>query len=112
MSATVTQTEKVKDAETWWSIHDKDTYVCPDCGRTQAEHGKKWHVHHINRQQGKIVGLCSPCHKIRHGADVIEIDVEAWKAAFLGKNPSEHREDRTKRRHCDIRFNGQSGDTI
>jgi len=103
--------ERAGDRERWWQIHDKQTYICPDCGRTKAEHGREWQVHHINRERGKIVGLCKPCHDIRHGADVVDIDVQAWKAAFLGKEPHNHREDHSESRLSEIGFNNQTGDT-
>jgi hypothetical protein len=89
--------ERATDRERWWSIHDKDTYRCPDCGRTQAEHGRRWDVHHINGVPGNVVGLCEACHKIRHGADVTKVDVEAWKAAFVGNDPETNREDRSEK---------------
>lgn len=72
-----------RDTKRWWEIHDKDSYVCPDCGRTQSEHGRQWQVHHINRQAGKVVGLYLSCHKIRHGADPESVDLEFWKTRFL-----------------------------
>jgi len=106
--ASLTQAHRHDDRENWWNIHDKSSYLCPDCGRTQAEHGKAWQVHHIKRQPGKIVALCTPCHKIRHGADVKDVDLGAWKAAFLRNDPSEHREDRSKERHSVEHYNQQS----
>lgn len=75
------------DRDKWWSIHDKDSYVCPSCHQTQKEHGKEWQVHHINDMPGKIVGLCKPCHGIRHGAEPRDAHLECWKREFLGKEP-------------------------
>lgn len=75
----VDQTDRVRDRERFFDIHDPDEYVCPDCHRTQAEHGLPWHVHHIDGEPGKCVGLCQSCHQIRHGATRRTVDVDLWK---------------------------------
>jgi formate-dependent nitrite reductase cytochrome c552 subunit len=96
MSAAVTSSVRSDDRERWWEIHDKDTYVCPDCHRTREQHGRRWEVHHIDRVPGRVVALCKPCHDIRHGADPITVDIEAWKAGFLGEDIENAREDRSE----------------
>lgn len=73
---------RVADRERWWEIHDKGSYICPDCGRTDAD-VEEWQVHHIDRQPHKIVGLCRVCHKVRHGAERWRIDLETWKEEFV-----------------------------
>jgi len=83
MPNTPTVTERANDRERWWSIHDKETYICPDCGRTQDEHNEQWHVHHLNGVPGKIVALCNGCHLVRHGADPKTVNLEVWQEEFL-----------------------------
>jgi len=80
----VSEATRIADREVWWNIHDKDEYVCPDCGRTNdhPEFGR-WEVHHINNEEGNIVALCQACHHVRHGASRRSVDIEAWKAEFL-----------------------------
>jgi len=78
-----TPAEQKLDTKRWWEFHDKDTYVCPDCRRTQNEHGRRWEVHHINGEPGKCVGLCQTCHRVRHGAERRKIELGAWKREFL-----------------------------
>jgi len=78
-----TSYERAQDTKRWWEIHDKETYICPDCGRTQSEHDRRWEVHHIDGIAGNVVGLCLTCHKVRHGADRRSIELEAWKDEFL-----------------------------
>lgn len=75
--------ERYQDRERFWSMHDKESYICPDCGRTKDEHGRRWEVHHLNAEAGKCIGLCAECHKIRHGAKRRKISLEAWKDEFL-----------------------------
>lgn len=71
-----------EDRERWWSIHDKERYLCPDCGRSQSE-VKRFDVHHIDAEPHKIVGLCQECHMVRHGAERKKISIDAWKEEFL-----------------------------
>lgn len=76
----VTPNERVEDRERFWSIHDPDEYVCPDCERTQDEHGRRWEIHHIDGEAKKCVGLCRSCHRIRHGSTPGTVaDVDLWK---------------------------------
>ena len=80
----LTKSHRNQDTKRWWEIHDKDEYVCPDCGRDNShKHFNEWEVHHIDREPHKIVGLCRTCHKVRHGATRSEIDLEAWKEGFM-----------------------------
>lgn len=75
---------RARDRKRWWEFHDKDTYVCPDCLITDDDEGfTEWEVHHINREPGKIVGLCRVCHRVRHGADRRSLDLGTWKRDFL-----------------------------
>jgi len=78
-----TSMERQRDRERWWSIHDKETYVCPDCGKTQKEHRRRWEVHHLEGVAKNCVALCEVCHNVRHGADRVSIDLETWKSEFL-----------------------------
>jgi len=75
----VEQPERIRDRDRFFEIHDPDEYVCPDCGRSKDEHGRKWDVHHIGGEAGKCVGLCRSCHHIRHGATRRTVDVGLWK---------------------------------
>lgn len=72
------------DRETWWQMHDKDEYVCPDCGRTN-EHNefRCWEVHHIDGVPGNVVGLCQTCHYVRHGTKRWRMSLETWKEEFV-----------------------------
>lgn len=79
-----TKMERVRDRGRWWSIHDKDEYVCPDCGRTRDEHDRRWEVHHLDGVAGKCVALYRTCHLVRHGAKRSNCDLEAWKREFVG----------------------------
>lgn len=79
MSRVLTSADRRRDRDRWWSLHDRDEYVCPDCGRTPDEHDAEWEVHHIDGVPGQIVGLCRPCHRIRHGASPERVDLEFWK---------------------------------
>jgi hypothetical protein len=79
----ITSIDRTEDRTRFWEMHDKDSYVCPDCGRTRDEHGRRWEVHHLDGVAGNVVGLCLPCHKIRHGAKRRNIELEAWKDEFL-----------------------------
>jgi hypothetical protein len=79
----VTETQRKRDKRRWWQIHDKDTYICPDCGRTvHADGVEDIEVHHLNGEAGKCVGLCNSCHKVRHNSDPEDVEVGWWKSAF------------------------------
>jgi predicted Fe-S protein YdhL (DUF1289 family) len=82
----VTNPQRKRDRKVWWSIHDKDEYICPDCER-QRDEIREWELHHINKEARKIVGLCKTCHAVRHGAERTHIDLEAWKEEFPGNDP-------------------------
>lgn len=79
--STLTPAVRQQDRSRWWEIHDPEEYVCPDCLRG-ADDVRGWEVHHLNRQPGKIVGLCEVCHHVRHGATRWRIDLETWKEEF------------------------------
>lgn len=78
----LTNTIRERDRERFWTMHSPEEYVCPDCGREQAE-VRRFEVHHIGGVPGNVVGLCLTCHKVRHGADRRSIDLETWKQEFL-----------------------------
>jgi len=80
----VSDLERVADRERWWSIHDRDSYICPDCGRT-SDHPefRQWEVHHHGGQAGKCVAVCERCHQVRHGAERRSVSVEWWKQEFI-----------------------------
>lgn len=81
--AELTQVDRARDRARFWEIHDKDEYVCPDCRRSRADKDLEFHVHHIDGEPGKVVGLCLACHWVRHGAEARSVDVEFWKDGFL-----------------------------
>lgn len=84
MTLELTDIIRMRDRERWWEIHDPDEYICPDCGRTNGHpEFKRWEVHHIDRQPGKIVALCRKSHWVRHGAKPSTVSVEWWKDAVL-----------------------------
>ena len=78
----LTHAIRARDRKRWWEIHDREAYICPDCGRGNDKIDE-WHVHHVGQQPGKIVGLCRTCHHVRHGADRKSINLHAWKEEFL-----------------------------
>ena len=80
----VSDLERVADRERWWSIHDAETYTCPDCGRT-SDHPefRRWELHHLNGEAGTCVAVCARCHQVRHGAERTSISLEWWKEGFL-----------------------------
>lgn len=76
--------------EWYWSVHDPDTYECPDCGRG-ADRVYQFDVHHrdgdpCNNAPNNLLGLCRRCHVWRHntGPTLSGLDVDEWKRAFAG----------------------------
>lgn len=58
--------------ESYWQTHDRDSYHCPDCGRSEDEITGKFEVHHKNGQPldnrpENRVALCRLCHNLREG---------------------------------------------
>lgn len=56
----------------YWDKHDRDSYKCPDCSRTESEIPGTIEVHHINgephdNRPENHVGLCRLCHMLREG---------------------------------------------
>jgi len=54
----------------FWNEHNKQTYRCPDCGRTNDEVEGSIEVHHQNgspydNRVQNLVGLCGVCHALR-----------------------------------------------
>jgi len=54
----------------FWADLDKDSYRCPDCGRSRPELRTGFEVHHKdgdpeNNDMSNLVALCRPCHNIR-----------------------------------------------
>lgn len=78
----LTDSVRIQDRETFWAIHSKEEYLCPDCKRG-SEEVRRFEIHHIDKTPGNIVGLCLTCHKVRHGAERRSIDLDAWKQEFL-----------------------------
>lgn len=58
--------------ESYWEEHNRATYQCPDCGRTEDEVQGRFEVHHKNgepmdNRPENQVGLCRLCHNLREG---------------------------------------------
>jgi nucleoside 2-deoxyribosyltransferase len=58
--------------ESYWQRHDRDSYECPDCGRSENEIEGRFEVHHKNgepldNRPENRVGLCRLCHNLREG---------------------------------------------
>lgn len=56
--------------ESYWETHDRDSYECPDCGRTEDEIRGSFEVHHKNgepldNRPENRVALCRVCHNLR-----------------------------------------------
>lgn len=68
----------------YWSVVDRSSYRCPDCGR-KASHPDIWRmeIHHkdrdpFNGDMDNLVALCHHCHMQRHGKRARE-DLNDWK---------------------------------
>lgn len=67
----------------YWQNHDKETYLCPDCGRG-IESVWRFEVHHIdenplNGDPDNLIALCFECHRRRHGQEPKRESLEDWK---------------------------------
>lgn len=56
--------------EQFWEKNNKETYQCPDCGRSEDQVVGSFEVHHINgepldNRPENQVGLCRLCHNLR-----------------------------------------------
>lgn len=72
--------------ERFWSHVDRQTYNCPMCGRTEAQVGATFHVHHrdgdwLNNHALNLVALCPRCHHRLHRMVQRAESLEAWKQA-------------------------------
>jgi len=70
----------------YWTVHDRDTYTCPKCGRDRDE-VRQWDVHHIdhdvlNGRMMNLVALCQQCHYRIHGRQPPRT-LSGWKNDFL-----------------------------
>lgn len=87
--------------ERYWREHDRDSYQCPDCGRTEEETHNGFEVHHeggdpYDNRFENLVALCHVCHCLREDRKppieairAIRNDVEKNRR---GEVPSEVRE--------------------
>ena len=58
--------------EIFWEHHDRETYECPDCRRTEPECVNPFEVHHksgvpVDNSPENLIALCRPCHNLREG---------------------------------------------
>lgn len=56
--------------ERFWEQHDKEQYVCPNCGRGRGE-VEQFQVHHISGHpedgsDRNLIALCRKCHWEKH----------------------------------------------
>lgn len=56
----------------YWKENDRESYRCPDCGRTEDDLRNGFEVHHksgspMDNRPENLVALCRPCHNIREG---------------------------------------------
>lgn len=69
---------RVKDShrrlarKVFWEKYDRETYECPDCGRTEGQLIRKFEVHHkgghpMDNRPENLIALCRPCHNLREG---------------------------------------------
>lgn len=74
--------------EFYWTLFDRETYECPDCGRGDDE-VNDFEVHHLDRDplNGRLwnlLAVCNRCHVWRHGGDNLSgWSVEEWKRGFV-----------------------------
>lgn len=70
--------------QSYWEDHDRATYECPDCGRTEDELRHGFEVHHKNgepmdNRPENRVALCRPCHNLREGKKPSKRDIEQMR---------------------------------
>jgi len=64
--------------ESYWETHDRKSYECPDCGRSENEAKGTFEVQHKNgetldNRPENRVALCRSCHKkIEHVTRLLE----------------------------------------
>jgi len=69
----------------FWKHHDRNSYICPDCGAT-ADETERFEVHHIdgdpmNTDLENLRGLCQACHYQHHGRTPPRT-LNDWKDGF------------------------------
>lgn len=72
---------------------ERDNNTCQDCGKTEAQNGKRMHVHHIipraeggNNMLDNLISLCSSCHMKREHATA---RTQGTTLKKLGRNSSQ-----------------------
>lgn len=76
----------------YWNNHHRESYTCPDCGRSKDQLSNGFEVHHIdgdptNNQLKNLVGLCTVCHKLREGKKPTMASIREFRRQFNSNNP-------------------------
>jgi len=73
--------------EQYWENHERSTYKCPDCGRTEDELVRSFEVHHkhgepMDNRLANLVALCRPCHNLREGKKPTLEEIRNLRSGF------------------------------
>jgi len=75
--------------ESYWEDHDRDSYECPDCGRSEDEIRGSFEVHHKNgepldNRPENRVALCRVCHNLREDKKPSIKEIEYLRSQVSG----------------------------
>lgn len=71
----------------FWSQYARQTYTCPDCGRSRDQLRKRFEVHHKNGDPtdnglSNLVALCQFCHNLRESKKPSLNEIEHMRNQF------------------------------